>query len=315
MPGALTSLREPAPAAADTGSATPGAIHAPASPAIVVPRSRAGRALLRAGTALTAFGLIATLFLGYEFLGTGLTHDRTQGWLLTTFRKSIITTTLDAPTTIPAEGSPVALLTIPAIGLDQVAVEGTSPADLKAGPGHLRDSPMPGEFGNSVIAGRRTTYGAPFGGLDRLKRGDPITATTGQGTFSYVVSDVRRQGARDASLILGTADNRLTLVTSDPAYLATGRLVVVAALQGKAVAVPKRSAVALQSSDLGLSGDALSASLAALWLVLLVVAASLTWRVRERWPASVRYMLATPVIIALAVLAFSSFDAVLPGTL
>ncbi len=47
---------------------------------------------------------------------------------------------------------------------------------------------MPGQPGNSAIAGHRTTYGAPFFRLDELKAGDQILVTTRQGRFRYDVT-------------------------------------------------------------------------------------------------------------------------------
>src|SRR5207237_730077 len=71
-----------------------------------------------------------------------------------------------APLGPTAPGSPVAVLDIPAIGIrDMVVVQGTSPENMTLGPGHLRDTPMPGQAGVSEIFGRRATFGAPFARL------------------------------------------------------------------------------------------------------------------------------------------------------
>ena len=61
--------------------------------------------------------------------------------------------------------------------------------DLRAGPGHFADTPLPGRRGTVAIAGHRTTYGAPFRRLDALRRGDPITMTMPYGRFVYRVSE------------------------------------------------------------------------------------------------------------------------------
>ena len=58
-------------------------------------------------------------------------------------------------------GEPVALLSIPRLGISQVVVEGTASGDTLAGPGHLRDTVLPGQVGTSVVYGRAATYGAP----------------------------------------------------------------------------------------------------------------------------------------------------------
>ena len=43
-----------------------------------------------------------------------------------------------------------------------VVVEGTTSQSLVHGPGHISDTPLPGQTGNPVILGRSVTYGAPF---------------------------------------------------------------------------------------------------------------------------------------------------------
>ena len=87
-----------------------------------------------------------------------------------------------------ASGDVMALLQIPSIGVETYVVSGVQPADLKQGPGHYPDTPMPGQLGNSAIAGHRTTYGQPFYRLDELQAGDPIDLTTVQGHFTYRVT-------------------------------------------------------------------------------------------------------------------------------
>ncbi len=72
-------------------------------------------------------------------------------------------------TEAPAEGDPVGEIRIPAIGLDQVVVEGTNTNDLRQGPGHYIGTPLPGQGGNAAIAGHRTTYGHPFYNLDGVQ--------------------------------------------------------------------------------------------------------------------------------------------------
>jgi hypothetical protein len=166
-----------------------------------------------------------------------------------------------------------------------------------------------------VLVGRRTTYGGPFRDIDRLSKGDRFTVTTSEGSFSYVVSDVHRYSAGQADPLNGTVDSRLTLITSDPAYLPDGRLAVVAKLRGEPIAVPNRPMIPISSDELGLAGDPLGLGLAALWAALLGAAIFLTWWTARNWPARVRYLFAAPILIALAVLLFSSLDRMLPSAM
>jgi LPXTG-site transpeptidase (sortase) family protein len=70
-------------------------------------------------------------------------------------------------------------------------VRGTRPGDLKRAPGLLDTSALPGERGTALIAGHRTTYGAPFRHIDRLRRGDRLTVDMPYGTVRYAVEATR----------------------------------------------------------------------------------------------------------------------------
>ena len=65
-------------------------------------------------------------------------------------------------------------MTIPAIGLDTGFYEGVVDESVERGPGHWPGTPWPGERGNSVFAGHRTTYTRPFADLDLLRPGARI---------------------------------------------------------------------------------------------------------------------------------------------
>jgi sortase A len=260
-------------------------------------------------------GMFAALFVVFELTVTGLIEQGAQASLLTRFKSDITSTILDAPGASPVEGSPVALLSIPSIGLSQVVVEGTTPSDVKAGPGHLMNTPLPGEAGNAVIAGRRTTYGGPFASLGELTNGAIIRVATGQGAVDYVVDAVRRVSPGAPDPVLATTDSRLTLVTSDPAFVASGRLVVQAQLQGLPLDIARRRPVLVGATDLGLAGDPVGLALGLIWAELLALVLWLAWRHRHRWSPEVLYLLTAPVGLVLAVLTFSSLDLLLPGTL
>lgn len=145
-----------------------------------------------------------------------------------------------APSEMPLEGEPIGIIRIPTIGLDKVMVQGVGLDELRDGPGHYSGSPLPGQRGNSAIAGHRTTYGAPFGDLDLLNPGDVIEVETFQGLFEYEVLPQQSESGRDLGhFIVGPSDtyviedygdNRLTLTACHPKYTANERIVVHAAL-------------------------------------------------------------------------------------
>jgi sortase A len=132
----------------------------------------------------------------------------------------------------PAEGSPLALLTIPRLGMtNEAVVEGVNEADLQEGPGHYPGTALPGQAGNVGIAGHRTTYGAPFYNLDELQTGDPIVLQVAQGTFRYSVTRTLVVKPTDTSVLAPSPLPILTLTTCNPRYSASTRLVVTAILQ------------------------------------------------------------------------------------
>jgi sortase A len=63
---------------------------------------------------------------------------------------------------------------IPAIGLDAPFLEGIRISTLDWGPGHWPGTAMPGELGNVVVAGHRTSHNADFRNLDQLQPGDQV---------------------------------------------------------------------------------------------------------------------------------------------
>ena len=240
------------------------------------------RPMRLAGAALVGFGLAIALFLAFEFLYTGQLEGRSQRALMATFRHRLAAGQFNAPDQ-PVQSGPVAVLRIPALGGDQVVVQGSSPEDLKKGPGHLPGTPLPGEFGNSVVVGHRLTYGGPFAHLDRLATGDTITVLTGQGRFAYKVTHVATVQPGQSDVIGPTADSRLTLVTSTSA-LSSDRRAVTATLIGNPVGVATRPPATAGSDELGTVGDVAGLYLAIIWLIALAaVAVAAVFDYRNCW--------------------------------
>jgi sortase A len=133
-------------------------------------------------------------------------------------------------------GDPVGRLRAEAIGLDEVAVEGTDPAALRTGPGHYPDTPLPGARGTVAIAGHRTTYGAPFRRIDDLERGDQIELKMPYGRFTYRVEQTRIVPPTATWVTRRVAYDRLVLTACHPLYSAAQRIVVFARLERSAPA-------------------------------------------------------------------------------
>jgi len=130
----------------------------------------------------------------------------------------------------PMPSGAVALLAIPDIDLKAYVGEGTGEDVLANGPGHYEETPLPGDHGNSAIAGHRTMHGHPFRRLDELDEGDRIVTYTTKRKATYRVTEVKNVDPGDVSVIEPTEDDRLTLTTCTPVGSARQRLVVVARL-------------------------------------------------------------------------------------
>ncbi len=126
----------------------------------------------------------------------------------------------------PLEGDAIARLVIPAIGVSEYVVEGTDTADLRKGPGHYPETPLPGERGTAAIAGHRTTYGAPFWDVDKLEAGDEIVLETEQGVFDYVVTKTRIVAPTATEVTIPSEKPTLILTTCNPRFSARERLIV-----------------------------------------------------------------------------------------
>jgi sortase A len=133
-----------------------------------------------------------------------------------------------------AYGSPFARIVAPAAGLDAIVFEGVDPGTLTRGPGHMPETPLPGDAGNGVISGHRTTYGAPFNELDELEPGDVITVERVGGTHTFIVREAIIVAPTDVWVAEHRDGTWLTLTTCHPEGSARQRLVVFAE-QTKAV--------------------------------------------------------------------------------
>lgn len=174
---------------------------------------------------LTSLGVLLSLYVG----GTYLWMYQQQRQLMHEFQ----TQNAVANPSGPRVGGLIRI-SIPKINLDAVILEGTSHKSLTLGPGHLRDSAMPGDPGNSVLAAHRDTF---FRHIYELKPGDDIFVERDGQQYHYVVTGKRVVQPADVSVLDATSESRLTLITCYPVYFigpAPERLVVVAKLAQRA---------------------------------------------------------------------------------
>ncbi len=132
---------------------------------------------------------------------------------------------------IPADlenGDALARIEIPRIGVSDIVVAGVETGDLKRGPGHFPDTPLPGQLGNAAIAGHRTTYGQPFRNVDQLEPGDEIRMTTLNGVFVYRVTGQAIVEPSEYQVVATTDPTiaNLTLTSCHPVFTARQRIVI-----------------------------------------------------------------------------------------
>ncbi|MFJ8789824.1 sortase [Streptomyces sp. NPDC102462] len=216
-----------------------------------------------------------------------------------------------------APGTPLALIDIPKLGLSQVVLEGTDSGVLTDGPGHRRDTPLPGQAGTSVLMGRAAAYGGPFGRLADLAAGDTLTVTTGQGKAAFRVSDVRRAGD-PAPPTLAAGKGRLVLVTATGPRFAPGGVLRVDA---DLVSAPFRTPAAVIRAGTLPAGEEPLARLSGIpwplvmWLqALLLTAVAAVWA-WHRWGGHQTWIVFAPVVAVLGLQVATRTTELLPNLL
>ena len=269
-----------------------------------------------AGAALVAVGLLVLLTLGYVYGFTALSQARTQHSLLQQLTAEPATAFDLASGSAPKGGAPVGVLRIPALRLDQVIVQGSTADDLRKGPGHMATTPLPGQPGNAVLAGRRASYGAPFGGLGRLHAGDTVEVVDGYGTFTYIVARVVTVQIGQQDVIGSSTRTSLTLVTASSGWFPSGRLAVVAYPEGTSASFAAAPTFNPPSTQLGLQGDDAFGYLALLWATVFVaLAIGAVWALQRVEKPSVVYLLVAPALLAAGLFFCESLCGLLPATL
>jgi sortase A len=193
------------------------------------------------GQTLITAGLVILLFVAYELWFTGIETAREQERLTNAIEEEwrhgagAYSTPEDLLRPIPL-GSGVAVMRIPRFGRDwaKVVVEGVGVHDLRDGPGHYPGTAVPGQVGNFVVSGHRTTYGAPFNRVDELKPGDAIVVETRDTWYTYRVTATEVVAPTAVEVTLPVPKERgakpskplITLTSCHPKYSARQRFIV-----------------------------------------------------------------------------------------
>ncbi|MFF7978098.1 sortase [Streptomyces sp. NPDC007901] len=319
----MTTLAPPPAGASAPADGPP----APPPPPTTEPRRRTPRPPARPGLALAGAALcvLAAVLLGFAANLTvvgHLQHARDQQTAYDELRKELALGTApvgqrDYEGKLLRTGAPVALLRIPVLGLKEVVAEGTTSEVLMAGPGHRRDTPLPGQAGTAVVMGRQWGYGSPFHDLHQLPVGSRVEITTGQGRSVYEVTGVRRAGD-ELPAPVAAGQGRLTLITATGApYTPSGVLRVDAKLVTAVQPNPPRDLRAgwIADSEQALGTDPGAWLGVFLWtqgLLLASLLAVIAFRVWGRWQT---WICAGPLLLALGLADSQSLTALLPNLL
>ena len=125
----------------------------------------------------------------------------------------------------------VGRLTILSANINHYVVFGATNNKLEYGPGYILGTSLPGSGGNFAIAGHRTTYGAPFGNLDRVQVGETIIFQTNTNQYKYKIIEVKIVSPEDNYVLENYGDDRITLTTCHPKFSAKQRLIVIGQLE------------------------------------------------------------------------------------
>lgn len=128
----------------------------------------------------------------------------------------------------PYEATPhqvVSIMHIPALGVSEPVGEGMTLTALNRGPSHWPGTAMPGQLGNVVVGGHRTTFSKPFRHLDKLAPDDEVIFETAEGTFTYQVVGTEIVGPEELSIADQAVEHTATLFACHPPGSAAYRIV------------------------------------------------------------------------------------------
>lgn len=261
--------------------------------------------------------LVSVWVLGQMLFLGGLSQQRAQADLYDEFRNQLASAVASVGP-VTEVGDPVALVRVPRLGIEQVVVEGTASGDMLRGPGHQRHTVLPGQVGTSVLMGRAATYGGPFAGLGTLTKGDTVVTVTAQGTTEFTVLGVRRAGDPlpqprpdgAARLVLVTAEGDGALAALSP-----GEVVHVDAEAKEGQPAPAGLPASVPDSEQPMGTESTAFPLLTLCLAVLVALTTGVIAARQRFSTALVWVVATPVVIATALITTDVVMRVLPNLL
>lgn len=217
-----------------------------------------------------------------------------------------------------ADGTPVAVMSAPAIGLGHaVVVQGSGGAQTMVGIGHVPDTALPCQVGTAALMARSGAYGgyALGGSWSRLTPGEDFSFTMGQGSCTYRVEDLRLPGqlapaaptGKEGSIVLITAEGRPFWPSG---VLRIDAALVTKAYQPPAAAIPS-TAVPAAEDPMGIDTSRL---ILVIFLLQVVIAAAIgTAWAWQKWGRRETWIVATPILVTLGLLVAGNLNLLLPN--
>lgn len=160
-------------------------------------------------------GIVALAYVGFTLLGARLYQVSAKHSLEAQIQMTTGPKVSPFKPTVK-DGDVLGRIDIPRLGVSVAVLQGTGSRILLLGAGHIAGTPLPGEPGNSGIAGHRDTF---FRGLKDIRRNDEIQLQTATGLSRYEVDWVKVVEPTDTTVLdPSTAESTLTLVTCYPFY-------------------------------------------------------------------------------------------------
>jgi sortase A len=161
-------------------------------------------------------GVVALTYVGFTLANAKIYQNSAIHSLKAQIQTAAKTDT-GRPKPILRIGDVLGRIDIPKLGFSVAILQGTSARVLRLGAGHIEGTSLPGEPGNSGIAGHRDTF---FRGIKDIHPDDELELQTATGLSRYQVDWVKVVVPEDTAVLeSATGESTLTLVTCYPFYL------------------------------------------------------------------------------------------------
>lgn len=200
------------------------------------------------GELLITAGVVLLLFVVWQLGYVALVDSRAQASVVSDLEQQFAHSSLAPNATAAPEdgelsdGSVFAILRVPRLGGPAWAkpvYEGVGTDTLAKGLGRYPTSQLPGQIGNTAIAGHRAGHGNPLIDIDAIQPGDVMIVETRDAYAVYraerskIVPPTQMDVIAPVPGQFGAVPTKayLTLTSCDPRYGSTNRFIVLASLE------------------------------------------------------------------------------------